>query len=260
MSSSVSSSPTTMSTTTNSQLGITIPNQWHVNNDQIVTLPTIQYYGWKYQDSSTVDKNYMDLAFRLARNSYCLEGNMGTVFVTGIPIGGGSISGANQNTPENYLNSMRIVAVAINTALVRRFHSEGHAEANAVSACSGAGVSLKGTSCYVTRAPCMDCFRLLATAGVERIICPQCPVSEDCTQSIRNLGIEWVTIQESQEDKEKRDKDCKLYENVELVQQLRKERKLVREAEKSLKTKRKLERQKTMGEKWGSKKGKKTNN
>ena len=118
----------TSTTTTLVLTGLTPPSQWYINADTTITLPTIQRYGWNYNSALTVDRNYMNLAYCIARNSYCLEGNMGTVFVRGIAIG----SGHHVGPPLN----LTVVAQATNTALVHRFHSECHAEANAVSACS----------------------------------------------------------------------------------------------------------------------------
>jgi|TARA_B110000091_G_C13651428_1_gene405557 dCMP deaminase len=229
----------TSTTTTLVLTGLTPPSQWYINADTTITLPTIQRYGWNYNSALTVDRNYMNLAYCIARNSYCLEGNMGTVFVRGIAIG----SGHHVGPPLN----LTVVAQATNTALVHRFHSECHAEANAVSACSKlggpVGLSLEGTTCYVTRAPCTDCYRLLATAGVQRIVCPQSPCSDDCTNSIEALNIEWIIVQDTLEEKKQRDEECSLHEDSERVQLLRKERKLVRELEKGRRKKRRLERQ-----------------
>lgn len=45
-----------------------------------------------------------------------------------------------------------------------------HAEANAVAQAATHGASTAGATCYVTAAPCWICFRLLAAAGVRRIV------------------------------------------------------------------------------------------
>ena len=172
---------------------------------------------------------------------------MGAVFVRGIQQGTGQALVPHEL--HNPLQPLAVVAQANNTALVKRFHSECHAEANAVSACCKLGTSLAGTTCYVTRAPCTDCYRLLVTAGVHRIVCPQCPVSTDCVQSVHDLQIEWIEMRESVESRHTRDVECKAHEDPELVQHLRKERKLARELEKGNNKKRKLERQQMENEK-----------
>jgi len=45
-----------------------------------------------------------------------------------------------------------------------------HAEMNAIANASKRGVSTKGTKCYVTHFPCINCTKLLLSAGVKEII------------------------------------------------------------------------------------------
>jgi dCMP deaminase len=45
-----------------------------------------------------------------------------------------------------------------------------HAEANAIVQAARSGVPIEGADAYVTASPCWGCFRLLANAGVVRII------------------------------------------------------------------------------------------
>ena len=219
-----------------STIGITAPNSWIVAPNNMLTHPDIHRYGWKYQtDAQTIDENYMDLAYRIARNSYCMEGNMGSVFVRDIPLGSGHTIGS-------VTTRGTVIAQSINSALVKRFHSECHAEANAVSACCRHGISLAGTTCYVTRAPCTNCYRLIATAGVIRIVCPQDPASEECLESVAKLGIEWIKIRQTQDQMQTRDEEASKHEDNDRVQLLRQERKLVREQEKVKSRKRKAQK------------------
>jgi dCMP deaminase len=237
-------------------LGLTPPSQWYLSPSNVLTLPDIQRYGWNY-DSSTrsIDQNYMDLAYRIARNSYCVEGNMGSVFVRGIPVGSGGVvvgggesggdgvSGDDKVGEESNAQSQgEIIAETVNTALVQRFHSECHAEANAVSACCRLGISLEGASCYVTRAPCTHCYRLLVTAGVTRIVCPHVPASDDCAASVRDLKIDWVVMRSTQEEMRARDQEASAHENSERTQLLRQERKAARVVQKQQSKQRKKER------------------
>jgi dCMP deaminase len=45
-----------------------------------------------------------------------------------------------------------------------------HAEMNAVAQAAANGVSTEGATCYCTLLPCYVCFKLLANAGVVRIV------------------------------------------------------------------------------------------
>lgn len=45
-----------------------------------------------------------------------------------------------------------------------------HAEANALVQAARNGVSIEGAQIYITASPCWSCFKLLANAGVKRIV------------------------------------------------------------------------------------------
>lgn len=45
-----------------------------------------------------------------------------------------------------------------------------HAEANAVASAAGDGIGVRGADCYVTAFPCFGCFKLLANAGIRRVM------------------------------------------------------------------------------------------
>ena len=45
-----------------------------------------------------------------------------------------------------------------------------HAEANAIIQAARNGVMLDGGECYVTASPCWNCFKMLANAGIGRIV------------------------------------------------------------------------------------------
>lgn len=44
-----------------------------------------------------------------------------------------------------------------------------HAEQNCVSDCSKRGVSTEGATAYITHYPCINCFKILVSAGVKTI-------------------------------------------------------------------------------------------
>lgn len=48
-----------------------------------------------------------------------------------------------------------------------------HAEANAVAAAALLGHSLRGSTAYITSAPCVQCAALLIQAGVARVVMPE---------------------------------------------------------------------------------------
>lgn len=44
-----------------------------------------------------------------------------------------------------------------------------HAEQNAVSYAAKEGISLKGAIAYITHFPCVNCFKILISAGIEKV-------------------------------------------------------------------------------------------
>ncbi len=104
------------------------------------------------------DAYFMATALLMASRSSCERLHVGCVMVSG---------GAQSN---------RIVAAGYNGFLpgaphrsrVREGHEQAtvHAEQNAICDAARRGVSLAGTTCYITHFPCINCAKILAAAGV----------------------------------------------------------------------------------------------
>ena len=177
-------------------------------------------YGWHWVGTSTVDEHYMDLALLVARNSTCKDGHMGCVVVRGVEGGrGGELTSEAVGT---------IAMCTINTPMFGAHRSDCHAEANAVAASARRGVALLGASCYVTRCPCVAGYKLLAGAGVVRIVSPQTMMSSDCAASARKLGVEVNCVVDTDARAAFRDQLGSANEDMGRVRALREERKRLR--------------------------------
>ena len=57
------------------------------------------------------------------------------------------------------------------TSIVRDNHEMAtvHSEQNAVADCAKRGVSIQGATAYITHYPCINCFKILVTSGIESI-------------------------------------------------------------------------------------------
>jgi len=64
-----------------------------------------------------------------------------------------------------------------------------HAEANAIVQAARQGKSVKGATIYVTASPCWPCFRLIANAGIKRIVFDQFYRDERIFEAARELNI-----------------------------------------------------------------------
>ena len=67
-----------------------------------------------------------------------------------------------------------------------------HAEANAVIQAARNGVRIEGAWIYVTASPCFGCFKLIANAGVKRIVFGEFYRDERIFEFAQKLGIELV--------------------------------------------------------------------
>ena len=107
------------------------------------------------------DEYFMATAFLIATRSACQRLNVGCVIVS---------KGTHKN---------RIIAAGYNGFLPGAPHisrvdndheqSTVHAEQNAISDAARRGVSLSGSTAYLTHFPCIVCAKLLVAAGVNEI-------------------------------------------------------------------------------------------
>jgi len=67
-----------------------------------------------------------------------------------------------------------------------------HAEANAIVQAARNGVRIESASIYVTASPCWGCFRLIANAGIVRIVFGEFYRDNKIFEFSQKLGIELV--------------------------------------------------------------------
>ena len=191
------------------------------------TSPTVQWdflsdYEWRFRPEWSCDENFMDLCYRLARNSICVEGHMGCAIVRDPAMASGAA----------------ILARSTNAGISSPFSSETHAEANALSDCARRGVATDGATCYVTRAPCSACFHLLARSGIRRIVCPQTYTSDKVREVCERGDIAWVELADPADKREARDREAGALEDPERIAALRKKRKELKAERAALKKRR----------------------
>lgn len=112
-------------------------------------------------DRPTWDEYFMATSLLIASRSACGRLHVGCVLVSG---------GEQRN---------RIVAAGYNGYLpgaphrsrVRDDHEQGtvHAEQNAIADAARRGVSVEGSTAYISHFPCIGCAKILAAAGVRTI-------------------------------------------------------------------------------------------
>jgi dCMP deaminase len=101
---------------------------------------------------------YMDLAKRVAQESYCVRQKVGAVIVTE---SGGLYLGFN-GTPSGYANVCELPNGDTDPMVI-------HAEENALAKMLREGVSANGAVVYMTLSPCNECAKMLHSIGVREI-------------------------------------------------------------------------------------------
>jgi len=71
-----------------------------------------------------------------------------------------------------------------------------HAEANAIVQAARHGKALEGATIYVTASPCWPCFRLIANAGIRRVVYDEFYRDDKIFAAAAELGIELVRLSE----------------------------------------------------------------
>lgn len=108
------------------------------------------------------DEYFMDIARKAATRGTCDRKQVGCLLV----------------------HDRRIIATGYNGSISGTAHCDDidhdmveshcvrtiHAEANAVADAARRGVSLLGSTAYVTALPCWNCFKLLVQAGIKRVV------------------------------------------------------------------------------------------
>jgi dCMP deaminase len=69
-----------------------------------------------------------------------------------------------------------------------------HAEANAILQAARHGMRIEGADIYVTASPCWDCFKLIANAGIGRVLYGEFYRDERIQMFAQQAGIELVPL------------------------------------------------------------------
>ena len=111
---------------------------------------------------SSWDQYFMDIAKQVATRATCDRKHVGAVIVRGRTILSTGYNGSIRGLPHcddvgHMMENGHCVATV-------------HAEANAIIQAATNGVSIDGATIYTTASPCWPCFKLIANAGLVRIV------------------------------------------------------------------------------------------
>ena len=130
------------------------------------------------------DEYFMNIATEVSTRSTCDRKHVGSVIVRDKSIlatgYNGSVRGLGHCDDDGHLmedgHCVRTV----------------HAEANAIVQAARNGMRIEGAGIYVTASPCWGCFRLIANAGLQRIVFGEFYRDQKIFEVSQKLGIELV--------------------------------------------------------------------
>jgi len=130
------------------------------------------------------DEYFMNIAREVATRATCNRKHVGAAIVRDRSIlatgYNGSIAGLPHCDEEGHLME--------DGHCVRTIH----AEANAVIQAARNGVRIDGAMIYVTASPCFGCFKMIANAGIRRIVYGEFYRDQKIFDFAQRLGIELV--------------------------------------------------------------------
>lgn len=133
-------------------------------SSNIVTQAMVKQRRW--------DEYFMDLAVRSSQMSYCERLKVGAVAVRDrrpILTGWNGTSPGEDNCCEETIKFWEDDGVSFTSETVTK-QSVNHAERNLIEFAAREGISLKGTTLYITHAPCIECAKSIRNSGIVELV------------------------------------------------------------------------------------------
>jgi dCMP deaminase len=135
---------------------------------------------------ATWDEYFMNIAREVATRATCDRKLVGAVLVRDRNILATGYNGSIAGTPHcSEVGHMMEDGHCVRTI---------HAESNAVIQAARHGTAIAGASAYITASPCWGCFKMLANAGVKRIVFGEFYRDERIFETAKVLAIELVDL------------------------------------------------------------------
>ena len=149
------------------------------------------------------DEYFMDIAYDVATRSTCLRRHVGAVAVSADNrILGTGYNGALAGTPHCDETGCLRQQLGIPSGERQEICRAQHAEANVCNIAAKYGISLKGSTMYVTTQPCVTCMKAMVTSGIVRIVYDGDYPDDFSLKITEEAGIELKKISRLQEGAE----------------------------------------------------------
>lgn len=133
------------------------------------------------------DEYFMNIATAVATRSTCARKHVGAVVVRDKVILSTGYNGSLRGMPHcDEVGHMMEDGHCVRTI---------HAEANAIVQAATHGTRIEGATIYVTASPCWSCFKMIANAGLKKIVFGEFYRDERIFEVAQQLSIELVHLQ-----------------------------------------------------------------
>lgn len=143
-----------------------------------------------------IHEYFMDIAELVSERSTCLRRQYGAVIVKDKQILSTGYNGAPKGLPHcdetGCIRKQEDVAHGERYELCR----SAHAEQNAITQAAYNGISIKGSTLYVTGTPCMMCCKVIINAGIEEVIYINDHEFDMTTRMFNQAGIDFIPYSE----------------------------------------------------------------
>ncbi|WP_427337892.1 deoxycytidylate deaminase [Caloranaerobacter sp. DY30410] len=138
------------------------------------------------------DEYFMEIVNVVKKRSTCLRRQVGALIVKDKRILSTGYNGA--PTGLKHCDEVGCIREKLNIPSGQRHElCRGlHAEQNAIVHAANSGVSIKGSTIYVTMQPCVLCAKMIINAGIERVVFGGGYPDELAIQLLNEAGIEVV--------------------------------------------------------------------
>lgn len=138
------------------------------------------------RDRVSWDEYFMNIAREVATRATCDRKHVGAVIVRDKNILATGYNGSIRGLPHcDEVGHLMEEGHCVRTV---------HAEANAIVQAAKSGVRIENAGIYVTASPCWSCFRLIANAGIRRIVFGEFYRDPKIFEMSQAIGIELVDL------------------------------------------------------------------
>lgn len=116
------------------------------------------------------DEYFMEMAYLVAKRSTCLRRNVGAVIVKDKRILSTGYNGAPKNLKHCEETGCLREQLKVPSGQRHELCRGVHAEQNAIIQSAIFGVSIKGSTIYITNFPCSVCIKMIINAGINEIV------------------------------------------------------------------------------------------